>query len=48
MRLLKHGVSALAKYHLASLYWSGQPLPEGTPIWEWLVPCPVVIGKQVV
>lgn len=47
MRLLNHSGTALGKYHLASLYWSGKPLPKGTPTWEWLVPCPVVIGKQV-
>ncbi len=47
MRLLHSGFSALVKYHFAELYWDGLPMPEGRPMWEWLVPCPVVIGKRI-
>lgn len=47
MRLLNSDNSPLGKYYLADLYWAGKTPADGTPTWEWLVPCPVVIGERV-
>lgn len=47
MRLLRSDNLPLAKYYLADLYWAGKTPADGAPIWEWLVPCPVVIGTRV-
>lgn len=47
MRLLNSNNSPLAKYYLADLYWAGKTPADGAPMWEWLVPCPVVIGERV-
>ncbi|WP_431196925.1 hypothetical protein [Pseudomonas entomophila] len=33
--------------YFAELYWQGLPWHEGEPIWEWIVPCPVTIGRRV-
>ena len=46
MRLLNANSSALVKSYFASLYWQGLPFPQDEPQWEWLVPCPVVIGER--
>lgn len=48
MRLLNSNNSPLGKYYLADMYWSGNTLASGEPEWEWLVPCPVMIGEQVI
>lgn len=47
MRLLNPHQTSIVKSHFADLYWRGKPFPEGAPFWEWLVPCPVVVGRQV-
>jgi hypothetical protein len=47
MRLLDARMTALVKSHFANLYWQGLPHPVDPPFWEWLVPCPVVVGRQV-
>lgn len=47
MRLLDARMSVAVKAHFAELYWQGLPHPDPEPFWEWLVPCPVVIGEQV-
>lgn len=47
MRLLIANNSAVVKSYFASLYWQGLPFPQGEPQWEWLVPCPVVIGERI-
>ena len=47
MRLLDSRMSAIVKSYFANLYWQGLPHPADPPFWEWLVPCPVTIGRQV-
>jgi len=47
MRLLDPSVSPAVKSWFANLYWQGLPHPVVPPFWEWLVPCPVVIGDRV-
>lgn len=48
MRLLDPRMSPAVKSLFANLYWRGLPHPVDPPFWEWLVPCPVVIGDRVV
>jgi len=47
MRLLDSRMSAVVKSLFANLYWQGLHHPVDPPFWEWLVPCPVVIGERV-
>lgn len=47
MRLLDGRTSPAVRSWFANLYWQGLPHPVSPPYWEWLVPCPVVIGDQV-
>jgi len=47
MRLLDARMSAIVKSHFANLYWQGAPHPVEMPFWEWLVPCPMTIGRQI-
>ncbi|CAI8958345.1 hypothetical protein [Pseudomonas chlororaphis] len=48
MRLLDPRMSAAVKSWFANLYWQGLPHPAAPAFWEWLVPCPVVIGERVI
>lgn len=47
MNLLDARMTALVLTYFANLYWSGSPHPQAEPFWEWLIPCPVVIGERV-
>lgn len=47
MGLLDARVSAAVKVWFANRYWQGLPHPEVQPFWEYIVPCPVVIGAPV-
>lgn len=47
MRLLDAKMSAAVNVYFASLYWQGLPHPAGSSFWEWLVPCPAIIGEQI-
>ncbi len=47
MRLLDARMSALVKVMFANRYWQGLPHPEQEPFWEWLVPCPAIIGSRM-
>ena len=47
MGLLDARYSEVRKVWHANRYWQGLPHPDAQPFWEYLVPCPVVIGALV-
>ena len=48
MRLITYPrQTAILSSYFAELYWQGLPWHEGEPTWEWIVPCPVTIGRRV-
>ncbi len=47
MNMLYAGDSILVTSYRANMYWAGDPGPDGFPFWEYLLKCPVIIGKRV-